>query len=82
MTVNCLLPTDSFSMKPTIALVAALLLIGLAAAEAADKSRPNILFIIADDQSPMDFGFYNPQASLRTPVLDNLAAQGMVIDGA
>ncbi|WZU48018.1 sulfatase-like hydrolase/transferase [Stieleria varia] len=48
----------------------------------AQGSKPNILFIIADDQSPMDFGFYNPDASLQSPVLDQLAKEGMVIDGA
>jgi hypothetical protein len=40
---------------------AALLVVSLAAtaiARAADK-RPNILFIIADDQSPFDFKTYN-----------------------
>jgi arylsulfatase A-like enzyme len=63
---------------------AALLVVSLAAvaiARAADK-RPNILFIIADDQSPFDFKTYNPASSLETPVLDKLAAGGMVFDGA
>ena len=44
--------------------------------------RPNILFIIADDQSPFDLEFYNPQSKLETPVLSQMAQQGMVIDGA
>ncbi|MCH2065188.1 MAG: sulfatase-like hydrolase/transferase, partial [Roseibacillus sp.] len=48
---------------------------------AADK-RPNILFIIADDQSPFDLKIYNPDSSLETPNLDALAAEGMVFDGA
>ena len=30
----------------------------------ADK-RPNILFIIVDDQSPFDFKFYNPSSTLQ-----------------
>jgi arylsulfatase A-like enzyme len=49
--------------------------------QAADK-RPNILFILADDQSPFDLKMYNPKSELDTPVLDQLAAEGMVFDGA
>ena len=43
---------------------------------------PNILFIIADDQSPFDLKAYDPESPLETPVLDRLAAEGMTIDGA
>lgn len=53
----------------------------LSAAGAAAR-RPNILFILVDDQSPFDFRFYNPKSTLATPTLDRLAAEGMVIDGA
>ena len=49
--------------------------------EAADK-RPNILFIIADDQSPFDLKVYNARSALRTPTIDRLARSGMVFDGA
>ncbi len=49
-------------------------------AEGAD--RPNILFIIADDQSPFDLKVYNPDSALDTPNIDRLAAEGMTIDGA
>ena len=49
--------------------------------EAAGK-RPNILFIIADDQSPFDLKVYNPRSQLQTPNIDRLAAKGMVFDGA
>jgi choline-sulfatase len=48
----------------------------------AESRRPNILFIIADDQSPFDLKIYNPKSALQTPSIDRLAAQGMVIDGA
>lgn len=44
--------------------------------------RPNILFILVDDQSPFDFKFYNPKSSLESPNIDRLAAQGMVLDAA
>ena len=55
------------------------LLVGTAEA---DSRRPNFLFIIADDQSPFDFKFYNPKSQLNAPVIERLASQGMVIDGA
>jgi choline-sulfatase len=44
--------------------------------------RPNVLFIIVDDQSPFDFKFYNPASTLRAPVIERLAAEGMVLDAA
>jgi choline-sulfatase len=51
-------------------------------AAAAPAKRPNILFIIADDQSPHDFKFHNPRSTLHTPNIDRLAAGGMTFDGA
>lgn len=44
--------------------------------------RPNILFIIVDDQSPFDLKIYNPKSELDSPNIDRLAAEGMVLDGA
>lgn len=49
---------------------------------AADATRPNILFILADDQSPFDLKCYNPGSPLDTPNIDRLAKEGMVFDGA
>ena len=49
---------------------------------AAATKRPNILYIIADDQSPFDLTCYNPASTLGTPVIDRLAAEGMVFDAA
>jgi choline-sulfatase len=49
---------------------------------AAEKRRPNILFILVDDQSPFDFKFYDPRSTLDSPNLSRLAAGGMVIDAA
>ena len=48
----------------------------------AAERRPNLLFILVDDQSPFDLKLYNPQSTLQTPNIDKLAAQGMVFDGA
>ena len=44
-------------------------------------ARPNILFIIVDDQSPFDLKVYNPRSTLQTPNIDRLAAEGIVFDG-
>jgi choline-sulfatase len=51
-------------------------------APAQTAKRPNLLFIIVDDQSPFALRTYNPKTELETPVIDRLAAQGMVLDGA
>jgi arylsulfatase A-like enzyme len=49
---------------------------------AAEAKRPNILFVLVDDQSPQDFKFYNSRSELQAPTLERLAREGMVIDGA
>jgi choline-sulfatase len=49
---------------------------------AATPRRPNILFILADDQSPFDLRAYDPASRLETPAIDRLAAEGMTLDGA
>ncbi len=46
------------------------------------ERRPNLLFILVDDQSPFDLKVYNPDSPLQTPHIDRLAREGMVIDGA
>ena len=51
-------------------------------AENAKVKRPNILFILVDDQSPFDLKIYNPSSELQTPNLDRLAADGMIFDAA
>jgi arylsulfatase A-like enzyme len=45
-------------------------------------AKPNLLFILVDDQSPFDLKLYNPKSTLETPNIDKLAAQGVVFDGA
>ncbi|MEY3394039.1 MAG: Choline-sulfatase [Verrucomicrobiota bacterium] len=59
--------------------IAAVLLVS-ALSHAAD--RPNILFILTDDQSPFDFKFHHPESTLHSPVIDSLATGGMVLDAA
>ena len=48
----------------------------------APPARPNILFILVDDQSPFDLQIYNPSSILDTPNINQLAAEGMVFDSA
>lgn len=48
----------------------------------ADAGRPNILFIVVDDQSPFDLKVYNPKSELESPNIDRLAREGMTLDGA
>jgi choline-sulfatase len=64
-------------MKKLFALFAFALL-----SQAAEPRKPNILFILTDDQSPFDFKFYNPQSTLDSPNISALASGGMVLDAA
>ena len=65
---------------PTLTLLAALLLSPLAALHAADApnlaSKPNIIFIYADDIGYGDFGCYGA-TKVKTPNVDRLASQGL-----
>ena len=63
-------------------LIASAFLFPLHVRAAQPAKRPNILFVIVDDQSPFDLRAYNPKTELQTPVIDRLAAQGMTFDGA
>ena len=46
------------------------------------KEKPNFLFIIVDDQSPLDLRIYNSRSTLDTPNIERLAKEGMVFDRA
>ncbi len=54
----------------------------IAGADAVAAKRPNILFILVDDQSPFDLKVYNPQSKLEAPNIERLAREGMTFDGA
>jgi arylsulfatase A-like enzyme len=69
-------------MGKSLLLVAAAWLVTHDVGQSEEKPRPNILFVLVDDQSPFDLKVYNPRSELQTPTLDQLAAEGMVIDGA
>ncbi len=57
-------------------------LIMAALSHAAEPHKPNILFILVDDQSPFDFKFHNTESTLDSPNIDRLASGGMIIDAA
>lgn len=65
-------------MKPTLTLFIALLLSLSASPRAADASpeKPNIVFIISDDQGAGDYGFMG-HPHIQTPHIDKLAAQSL-----
>jgi len=69
-------------MGRSLLLVAAAWLVTHDVGQSEEKPRPNILFVLVDDQSPFDLKVYNPRSELQTPTLDKLAAEGMVFDGA
>lgn len=63
-------------------LVLAVAIGGVQATAESKAKRPNILFIIVDDQSPFDLKTYRPDSILETPNIDRLASDGMVFDEA
>src|SRR5687768_8321389 len=65
-----------------LTILAAFQLTWFAELSAEEANRPNILFILVDDQSPMDLKVYNAESPLQTPNIDRLAREGMVFDGA
>jgi len=54
----------------------------IGALQAGADKRPNILFVLVDDQSPFDLSVYDSQSKLQTPNISKLAAQGMTFDAA
>ena len=45
--------------------------------EPGEDSRPNIIFLMADDMGYGDLGCYNDESKIPTPNMDRLASQGM-----
>ena len=63
-------------MKHILTLITALLLLPLTVLQAADATKPNVLFIIADDLGWGDLRCYGNQV-VDTPTLDELAKTGV-----
>ena len=72
----------SFTICFVVAIALAAWLPTTTNAQDGQGKRPNILFILVDDQSPLDLKVYNPDSSLDTPNIDRLAAAGTTFDGA
>jgi arylsulfatase A-like enzyme len=49
----------------------------VASARAAEPTKPNIVYILADDLGYGDPGCYNPESKIPTPNMDRLAREGM-----
>lgn len=47
-----------------------------------EKKRPNFLFVLVDDQSPLDLQVYNASSILETPTISKLASEGVVFNQA
>jgi len=47
-----------------------------------EKELPNIIIIFADDMGYGDVSFFNPDAKVRTPAIDNLAENGLAFTQA
>ncbi len=63
-------------MKPALTLLTALLLAPLQAADTPPPTKPNVIFILADDMGIGDAGCYG-QKLIKTPNIDRIAAEGV-----
>nr|WP_158972746.1 sulfatase-like hydrolase/transferase [Paraglaciecola sp. L3A3] len=48
----------------------------------ADENKPNIIFIMSDDQGYGDVSAFNPNSKINTPAIDRLAQEGMMFTDA
>jgi len=48
----------------------------------ADKSNPNIIYILADDLGYGDVSCFNPRSKIKTTHIDRLASEGMIFTDA
>jgi arylsulfatase A len=64
-------------MKTLITVLAAFLVSSFGSIAEADTSRPNIVYILADDLGIGDVHAFNPDGKVATPSFDRLAAEGM-----
>ena len=68
-------------LTAALATILALCVEGYAAEHAAVRSRPNVIFILADDLGWRDVGFAGAEF-FETPHIDRLAAAGMTFTAA
>lgn len=65
-------------MKVAVLALATLIL----AVDGSAAQRPNIIFIMADDQGFGDVGALNPESKIPTPNIDRIASEGMIFGDA
>lgn len=70
------LKPDPFTTPPAILLLLCFVVFA-SSCFAAERSRPNVLVLYADDLGFGDLGCYNRKSKIPTPHLDRLAAQGI-----
>ncbi len=51
-------------------------------AEEAAPQKPNVIIVLADDLGYGDIGAFNPQSMIKTPFIDQIAAEGMMFTDA
>ena len=59
-------------------LLAAAMLLNVPVAQAATAKKPNIIYIMADDQGYGDVSALNPKSKIPTPNIDRIAKEGMI----
>lgn len=69
-------------MKRIFPVMAGIAAVIPASADNARHSRPNVIYILADDMGYGDVRAYNPDSRIPTPVLDSLCSQGMIFTDA
>lgn len=79
ITILRILPVATFVVMFVVTWIAATV---ITSAQEVNGKQANVLFIIADDQSPFDLKVYNPDSILDTPNIDRLAAEGTTFDEA
>jgi arylsulfatase A-like enzyme len=57
-------------------------LAGMAQSKSSKESKPNIIYILADDLGIGDLSIYNENSKINTPNLDKLGSQGMMFTDA
>ena len=55
---------------------------GMAQSKSTKNSRPNIIYILADDLGIGDLSIYNENSKIKTPNLDEMGVQGMMFTDA
>ena len=78
--IQSLAKTATFVAWTFTALVA--LSLGASSLKAESGDRPNMIFILADDQGFGDVGALNPESKIPTPNIDRIANEGMIFGDA